>query len=56
MGQWKADRTTRNARVLESIRSPNDVALDEAAYAKSLDEAKLGVLVGPYGADQFLGL
>ena len=56
MDIWEADRTARNARVLESIQSSNGVALDEAAYTKSLDEAKLGVLVGPFVADQDLGL
>ena len=53
---WEADRTARNARVLESMRSSNGIALDESAYTKSLAEAKLGVLVGPFEVDQDLGL
>ena len=40
VGNWEADRIERDVRVLEFIRSSNDMSLDEAAYTKSSDEAK----------------
>ena len=44
LSKLEAEKETRNARVLESIRASNDTELDKAAFAKSLDEQALGVL------------
>ena len=45
----------RSSTVLESIRSSNDVALDTAAFEKSLNNKARGVLLGPFEVDEDLG-
>jgi hypothetical protein len=56
IADWEADRVSRNATVLESIRSSKDHDLDVAAYAKSLDEKERGVLLVPFEVHEDLGL
>ena len=45
---WKEKRQCRNEKVLSRIHKSDDAKLDAEAYLKTLEEAKSGVLLGPF--------
>ena len=49
------DRTRRNDNILNKLGPGGDAGLDQGAYAKSVDEAKKGVMAGPFASMELTG-
>ena len=45
---WKSDCAARNSKVLARIHESGDSELDSRAFDKTMEEARSGVLVGPF--------
>ena len=46
--EWRSSRCTPNEEIIGKLKSSGDAALEELAYAKTLDEVSAGVLKGLY--------